>query len=48
MNTMWADGITTYCEMGPGKVLQGLVKRTLAEAVIDGVDTATDVARYNG
>jgi hypothetical protein len=24
------------------------VKRTLAEAVIDGVDTAADVARYNG
>jgi [acyl-carrier-protein] S-malonyltransferase len=48
MNTMWADGITTYCEMGPGKVLQGLVKRTLADAVIDGVDTAADVARYNG
>jgi len=48
MHAMWADGITSYCEVGPGKVLQGLVKRTLAEATIDGIDTAEDVPRHNG
>jgi len=48
MHAMQADGITSYCEVGPGKVLQGLVKRTLTEAALDGLDTAEDVARYNG
>lgn len=47
MHAMWAAGVTSYCEVGPGKVLQGLVKRTLTEATINGIDTAEDVAGLN-
>lgn len=46
MHSMWADGINTFCEVGPGKVLQGLLKRTLSEATCDGLDSAADVQRH--
>ncbi|MCX6139823.1 MAG: ACP S-malonyltransferase [Candidatus Kapabacteria bacterium] len=48
LQNMWKSGITTFCEIGPGKVLQGLVKRTLSEAQLMGVDTLTDVLKLNG
>lgn len=48
LHRMWADGVTTFTEIGPGKVLQGLVKRTLAEATIDGIDNSADIARIMG
>ncbi len=40
---MAADGATTFIEMGPGKVLQGLVKRISATAETRGVDKYSDL-----
>ncbi len=40
---MAADGITRFVEAGPGKVLQGLVKRTVASAEVSGYDKAEDI-----
>jgi [acyl-carrier-protein] S-malonyltransferase len=40
---MSTDGASKFIEIGPGKVLQGLVKRTAASVEISGIDKATDV-----
>jgi len=36
LQNMSQDGIVSFVEVGPGKVLQGLVKRTIKEAEING------------
>jgi [acyl-carrier-protein] S-malonyltransferase len=40
---MHADGATKFVEIGPGKVLQGLVKRTTAAVEVSGFDKAVDL-----
>ncbi|MDA9930970.1 ACP S-malonyltransferase [Alphaproteobacteria bacterium] len=40
---MQADGITHFVELGTGKVLSGLVKRTLEDAVMVNLDGADDL-----
>ena len=40
---MARGGATLFCEIGPGKVLQGLVKRIAPEVETRGFDTAADV-----
>jgi [acyl-carrier-protein] S-malonyltransferase len=46
LQAMDADGITDFVELGPGNVLQGLVKRTLAGKNIGGIDKVEDVEKY--
>jgi len=41
---MSADGASSFCEIGPGKILQGLGKRIAPRAVFTGIDTAANVA----
>jgi len=40
---MSADGATTFVELGPGKVLQGLIKRIRAGANVLGVEKTADL-----
>lgn len=43
---MKADGNQKFVEMGPGNVLQGLVKRIVDEVEIDGIDKAESLEKY--
>ncbi len=43
VQSMVADGATRFVEVGPGKVLQGLVKRIAPNVEISGIDKSTDI-----
>jgi [acyl-carrier-protein] S-malonyltransferase len=45
---MIAGGVRRFVEIGPGKVLQGLVKRTDPSVEVTGFDTAADLIRASG
>jgi len=40
------DGVSSFVEIGPGKVLQGLVKRTLSGGKVSGIDKMGDAEVY--
>jgi [acyl-carrier-protein] S-malonyltransferase len=42
VRNMARDGATRFCEVGPGKVLQNLVKRTLPDVASGGVDKLSE------
>ncbi len=46
IRNMAEDGIDEFVEIGPGKVLQGLVKRINPDAKIYGIDKYSDVERF--
>lgn len=43
---MITDGVDEFYEIGPGKVLQGLIKRINPDVKIFGIDKYSDVERY--
>jgi [acyl-carrier-protein] S-malonyltransferase len=43
VRNMHRDGATTFVELGPGQVLQGLIKRTASSVAVRGADTYSDV-----
>jgi len=46
INNMIADGIEEFYEIGPGKVLQGLIKRINPEVKCRGIDKYSDLEQY--
>jgi [acyl-carrier-protein] S-malonyltransferase len=43
LNNMQQNNFASFAEIGPGKVLQGLVKRTLKDVEINGFDKSDDI-----
>lgn len=46
IRNMISDGVEKFVEIGPGKVLQGLVKRINPDVEISGVDKVEDLKNY--
>ena len=46
LEAMAASGVTRFIEIGTGKVLSGLVKRTVKDVEIISVETADDIAAH--
>jgi [acyl-carrier-protein] S-malonyltransferase len=46
IKNMTRDGATEVVEVGPGKVLQGLVKRTSPDLALRGVDTHAEILQW--
>ncbi len=46
LNNMKADGFDKFIELGPGQVLQGLVKRTISDAEAFGLDKAEEIENF--
>jgi [acyl-carrier-protein] S-malonyltransferase len=46
INNMVSDGISEFYEIGPGKVLQGLIKRINPDVKCFGIDKYSDVEKY--
>ena len=44
---MIADGATEFIEIGPGKVLQGLIKRINKEVKVSGIEKLEDLDKFN-
>ena len=47
ITNMIADGATEFIEIGPGKVLQGLIKRINKEVKVSGIEKLEDLDRFN-
>jgi len=47
MRTMIASGIDTFVEVGPGRILQGLMKRIDADVTCIGLDKASDIKKVH-
>jgi [acyl-carrier-protein] S-malonyltransferase len=47
VRNMVRDGARAMVEVGPGKVLQGLAKRTEAALSTSGIDTKTDIQQHH-
>lgn len=46
LNNMKNDGSNSFIELGPSNVLQGLIKRTLSDVSISGVDKLSDFDKF--